>query len=52
MKTTSATPVAVPPVNVGNWGGIGLPGTGGGSAGPGSGGVLKNDYVRNRYMKV
>jgi len=29
LKTTSETPIVSPPINVGNWGGIGLPGTGG-----------------------
>jgi hypothetical protein len=45
LKTTSAVPVREPqPTGPG--------GGGGGNAGSGGGGVLKNEYVRNRYMKV
>jgi Domain of unknown function (DUF4815) len=42
LKTTSAVPINIPPINVGNWGGIGLPGTGGG--------WMNDDYMK--YTKV
>lgn len=45
LKTTSAVPVVIPPINVGNWGGIGLPGTGGG------GGWKNDDYMKYTKLK-
>lgn len=45
LKTTSAIPVVIPPINVGNWGGIGLPGTGGG--GP----FIDEDYMKYTKLK-